>query len=57
MRAIPEGEGDDIDRENIAKLKAMSKQEVLQELEELKANLSPKLLEKLKKMGQKKSSP
>ena len=33
-------------------MRAMSRKEVEQELEELKASMSPKLLEKLKKIGE-----
>lgn len=53
MQATPvDPEMSDIDRENKQKLRQMSKKELEEELEQLKASLSPKLLEKLKKMGQ-----
>ena len=42
---------DEIGRENMKKLKSMSKKEVMQEIEELKSTLNPKLLEKLRKIG------
>jgi hypothetical protein len=41
----------EIHQENKKKLREMSKKEVENELDELKASLSPKLLEKLKKLG------
>ncbi|TNV85260.1 hypothetical protein FGO68_gene14309 [Halteria grandinella] len=42
---------EEIHRENLGKLKSMSKEEVRQELEQLQQAFSPKLLEKLKKLG------
>lgn len=42
---------DEMERENLEKIKSMSKQEILEELEYLKSNLNPNLLQKLKDMG------
>ena len=41
----------EIDNENQKKLKGMSRKELEEELADLRASLSPNLLEKLKQMG------
>lgn len=46
-----DGVDSEIHQENLSKIKNMSKQEIMDELQALKDTLNPKLLSKLKNLG------